>query len=510
MNPNDNQTPLLNVSIQVPDGVVEPAEQFPYPLDIVVHHINEAVRHQDSDDDDNEVVNEVNYELKKEGFTVKSKEDGADLEFLSTPTKEDVAQVPVDKTATKSSGSKFRKGHRRAWSMPNANRDKAVLIVADDAIKADEAGKTHHTVRYRLHPYYPNDERSADAVKNFIQSSNFDMQLPLDDEDIDLNEEQLCFPTNIGQGTRSVMKRIWEATWRAQHFDLLPDWLQDNEFLHRGHRPPLPSFAVCFQSIFKLHTETGNIWTHLYGCLAFIGLALFFYTRSNFLVGWQEKVVFSFFFFGAVFCLGFSFSFHTVQCHSVNVGKLFSKLDYSGITMLIVGSFVPWIYYGFYCRAVAMTIYISMITILGIMALIVSLWDKFAEPTFRPLRAIVFVCMGLSSIVPAAHMLITDGLRYMFQYASLHWLLLMGFFYLTGAALYATRFPERFFPGKCDYIFQSHQLFHIFVVVAAFVHFHGICEIAIQRLEQGSCHEQMTERYGYDYLTEFDKVLRPY
>lgn len=135
------------------------------------------------------------------------------------------------------------------------------------------------------------------------------------------------------------------------------------------------------------------------------------------------------------------------------------RLDYSGITMLIVGSFVPWIYYGFYCRAVAMTIYISMITILGIMALIVSLWDKFAEPTFRPLRAIVFVCMGLSSIVPAAHMLITDGLRYMFQYASLHWLLLMGFFYLTGAALYATRFPERFFPGKCDYIVSLYTVY---------------------------------------------------
>ena len=66
---------------------------------------------------------------------MKSKEDGADLELLSTPTKEDVTQAPVDKIATKSSGSKFRKGHRRAWSMPNANRDKAVLVVADDAVK---------------------------------------------------------------------------------------------------------------------------------------------------------------------------------------------------------------------------------------------------------------------------------------------------------------------------------------------------------------------------------------
>lgn len=93
-----------------------------------------------------------------------------------------------------------------------------------------------------------------------------------------------------------------------------------------------------------------------------------------------------------------------------------------------------------------------MITILGIAALVVSLWDKFAEPTFRPVRAIVFVSMGLSAVVPAAHLFFVDGIHFMFETASLHWLLLMAFFYLAGAAIYATRFPERLFPGKCDYV----------------------------------------------------------
>ena len=30
-------------------------------------------------------------------------------------------------------------------------------------------------------------------------------------------------------------------------------------------------------------------------------------------------------------------------------GKLFAKLDYCGIAFLTVGSFVPWLYYSFYC-----------------------------------------------------------------------------------------------------------------------------------------------------------------
>lgn len=65
--------------------------------------------------------------------------------------------------------------------------------------------------------------------------------------------------------------------------------------------------------------------------------------------------------------------------------------------MLIVGSFIPWIYYGFYCRTLPMVIYIFMIVSLGISALIVSLWDKFAVPKYRILRAGVFAAMGLSS-----------------------------------------------------------------------------------------------------------------
>lgn len=44
--------------------------------------------------------------------------------------------------------------------------------------------------------------------------------------------------------------------WTLNHFSNLPEWLQDNEYLHYGHRGPLNSFSACFQSIFKKHTGT--------------------------------------------------------------------------------------------------------------------------------------------------------------------------------------------------------------------------------------------------------------
>ena len=40
-------------------------------------------------------------------------------------------------------------------------------------------------------------------------------------------------------------------------------------------------FRECFKSIFRIHTETGNIWTHLLGVVAFLGLALYFITRQR-------------------------------------------------------------------------------------------------------------------------------------------------------------------------------------------------------------------------------------
>lgn len=78
------------------------------------------------------------------------------------------------------------------------------------------------------------------------------------------------------------------------------------------------------------------------------------------------------------------------------LSPLYCRLDYLGISLLIIGSFVPWIYYGFYCRREPKITYIAMVCVLGLGAVIVSLWDKFSESRYRPLRAAVFLSMGCS------------------------------------------------------------------------------------------------------------------
>ena len=63
------------------------------------------------------------------------------------------------------------------------------------------------------------------------------------------------------------------------------------------------------------------------------------------------------------------------------------RLDYCGIAIMITGSFVPWLYYGFYCEPTPKIMYLGCVIALGISCIIVSMWEKFSMPLFRPVRA---------------------------------------------------------------------------------------------------------------------------
>jgi adiponectin receptor len=133
----------------------------------------------------------------------------------------------------------------------------------------------------------------------------------------------------------------------------LPLWQQDNHFIHSGYRPASFSFKKSLESLGYLHNESINIYSHLVGAIAFSLTGSFLYSS----VGSRYKTAtdadiraFGCFFVGAVLCLGMSGTYHTISNHSPNVQKFGNKLDYVGIVFLITGSFIPSIYYGFYCH----------------------------------------------------------------------------------------------------------------------------------------------------------------
>ena len=99
----------------------------------------------------------------------------------------------------------------------------------------------------------------AGAPHDPAELENLLNQLPIDQLDL------LYVPKNCAEQVEQFAKYVWENGWKAMPHHAVPNWLRDNDFLLKGHRPPLPSAKACFKSIFRIHTETGNIWTHFIG-----------------------------------------------------------------------------------------------------------------------------------------------------------------------------------------------------------------------------------------------------
>jgi adiponectin receptor len=62
---------------------------------------------------------------------------------------------------------------------------------------------------------------------------------------------------------------------------------------------------------------------------------------------------------------------------------------------------------------------------------------RFRTPAWRPVRAGMFVAMGLSALFPVLDGLFTYGSQQMQQQIGLFWLVLQGALYIIGAGLYA-------------------------------------------------------------------------
>ncbi|KAL4928379.1 hemolysin III family protein [Aspergillus undulatus] len=281
--------------------------------------------------------------------------------------------------------------------------------------------------------------------------------------------------------TASVATAVLEDPPRAirslVHWDDLPHWQRDNQHIHTGYRPASYSFLGSFQSLTYIHNETVNIYTHLLPSVLAIPAAYQLYRAlapRYETATYGDIRAFGCFFAGAAFCLGMSATYHTISNHSPIVSRIGNTFDYIGIVGLIVGSFVPSVYYGFYCVPELQTLYWSMICTIGLGCVVVSIFPQFRTPGWRPFRAGMFVGMGLSAVFPVVHGLHLFGRDQMMRQIGLGWLLLQGFLYILGAGIYAARVPERLRPGKFDLWGSSHQIFHVLVVCAVVAHLTGL------------------------------------
>ncbi|KAJ2053461.1 hypothetical protein H4S04_000649 [Coemansia sp. S16] len=229
------------------------------------------------------------------------------------------------------------------------------------------------------------------------------------------------------------------------------------DYIWDKYRPLCFSYKECLKSWGYVHSELGNIMTHLAGVLVFIVLALVtgpwimpYISRSRPegapAVGYADYIIVYVYLTAVLFCLAASVAFHTLACHSQCKHFRSLRCDFIGILTLIVGSFVPVGYFGFLHWNKMLIGYMAMFVAIGIAGIAVSVWGKVEDPRRAGWRPIIFFTIAITGLVPIIHGAVVNGFSGAVNQMSLWYVVGMGVMYVAGTMIYAFKIPERYRP----------------------------------------------------------------
>eukprot|EP01121_Diplochlamys_sp_Union-15-3_P020839 TRINITY_DN8255_c0_g1_i2.p1 TRINITY_DN8255_c0_g1~~TRINITY_DN8255_c0_g1_i2.p1 ORF type:complete len:222 (+),score=5.38 TRINITY_DN8255_c0_g1_i2:34-699(+) len=187
----------------------------------------------------------------------------------------------------------------------------------------------------------------------------------------------------------------------------IPIFLKHNEYIIDYYRVQL-SWYDCLQSVFHWHNESLNIWTHLLGIPIMLVLCVIAFCTWLKDGQFLEVTVFLVYIFCASLLFLCSGIFHLLHCISEKMYCKCVKLDYTGISVMIIGTAWAPIYHMF-CDTFWVLFYIIGITLLGALGLYVSWNDNFAKIGREVYRVAVFVLIGLYAVLPIFHSFVLNG-----------------------------------------------------------------------------------------------------
>ncbi|KAG2171701.1 hypothetical protein INT43_008081 [Umbelopsis isabellina] len=271
---------------------------------------------------------------------------------------------------------------------------------------------------------------------------------------------------------------------RLLKFHELPNEWQENQYILNGYRF-YQSNRACLKSIFALHNETINIWSHLLGFIFFAGLSVHTFNKQFPDASAYDRAITLTFFLAALKCLICSSIYHTFICHSKHAIKSFTAtLDYIGISILITASVLMTEYYSYYCRPTAKVAYMLFTALVGSTGVILPMFPFWDTKSFRPVRIGVFLLMAFSSAVPVVHITFLNGAANTWEFLKPVWYSVA--MYILGVAIYANRFPEKIYPGRFDFAgLHSHAIWHIFVCLGIYFHYRASIHFYAQRYTFG-------------------------
>lgn len=237
-------------------------------------------------------------------------------------------------------------------------------------------------------------------------------------------------------------------------------------YILSGYRPIHQDWRCYVLSLFQCHNETVNVWTHL---LAAPVLLLIWWANAGAL-GFTLDVAsipLTLFMVSSLTYLCLSVAAHLLQSRSEHAHYFFFFLDYVGVAMYQYGCSLG---HYFYSSEQAWRQSIGMMFLPGaaFFGWLSCAGCCFAKARYRrpypPQRKICqLIPTSLAyalDISPIAHRLLTISWT---QEASLPFHALQIGSFTLAAIFFSCPIPERFFPGRCDFVGQGHQVFHLFL-----------------------------------------------
>ncbi|PFH55823.1 hypothetical protein XA68_17564 [Ophiocordyceps unilateralis] len=241
--------------------------------------------------------------------------------------------------------------------------------------------------------------------------------------------------------------------------------------------------------MFNISNESFNIWSHAIGLVLVLAVAFYFYpTSTNFGLSTKGDIfVAAVFFVMAGLTLVCSTVWHTMNAVAdMNAISIFACVDYTGISLLIAASIVTTEYTAFYCDPVSRWTYMTLTALLGIGGVLLPWNPRFNDADKSWARVAFYVGLALTGFMPILQLYVTEGRDFVVDfYSPISKSLLV---YLGGAVVYASKIPERWFPGVFDYIGGSHNLWHAAVLSGILFHYTAMQQFfsnAFHRAEAG-------------------------
>lgn len=156
----------------------------------------------------------------------------------------------------------------------------------------------------------------------------------------------------------------------------------------------------------------------------------------------------------------------------------YACIDYTGISLLVGASIMTFEYTAFYCDPAPRWAYISLTAALSLAGVYLPWNPTFNRNDLAWVRVTFYVTLALTSLFPFAQLIYNRGLEYTssFYTPALPSMAI----YFVGAIIYAARVPERWLPGKFDYLGASHNIWHVAVLCGIVAHYFAMQEMFSQ------------------------------